>query len=137
MREANQPVAEPPNTYREQIALLRPQTDQLKLYGYLALVYLLVLLFLGALFMAMLLPLTAAFRRLAYIFTPAYHLWGRMVGAKRLPVQLAKPPTSAAIYSSISVLIWLGLVAILVRAVFFIGFCNQNVICLAGRLLLR
>ncbi len=137
MHETSQPVPESSTTYREQIALLQLQRDSLKLFGYVALLYLLVLLLLGPLFMAMLLPLTAAFRRLAYVSTPAYHLWGRMVGVKALPAQLAKPPTSVAIYSSVFVLVWLGLVAIMVRAMFFIGFCNQNLICAAGRLLLK
>ena len=127
----NQPAPEPPTTYEEQIALLRPRIGLAKLTGYLALIYLLVFVVLGAVFMAMLVPLTGAFRRLAYITTPAYHLWGRMIGVKGLPAQLAKPPTGVLIGSSVWILVWLALVAILVRFVFFLGFCSQNPICYA------
>lgn len=137
MPEVNQPAAEPPTTYQEQIALLRPHIGLAKLAGYLALVYLLTFVVLGAVFMAMLVPITGAFRRLAYISTAAYHLWGRMIGVKELPAQLAKPPIGVVIWSSIWIVAWLALVAILLRLVFFIGFCNQNVLCFAGRWLLK
>lgn len=131
------PSAEPPTSYKEQIALLRNAKGVLRLLGYLSLVYFLTVLFLGFIFMAMLLPLTLAFARLAVIFTPAYHLAGRIMGVKGLPARLASPPTWLTIYSIVWVLFQLGIAAILVRPLFFVGFCNQNLICISGHLLLK
>ncbi len=101
------------------------------------LVYLLTPLFLGLIFMAMLFPLTLAFARLQVIFTPAYHLAGRIMGVKGLPARLASPPIWLTVYSITWVLFQLGLVAILVRLLFFVGFCNQNLICMLGHLRLK
>ncbi|HEX8990577.1 MAG TPA: hypothetical protein VF784_02770 [Anaerolineales bacterium] len=131
------PSAEPPTSYRQQIVLLRNPKGWLRLLGYLSLVYFLTVLFLGFIFMAMLLPLTLAFARLAVIFTPAYHLAGRIMGVKGLPARLAIPPTWLTIYSIVWVLFQLGIAAILFRLLFFVGFCNQNLICISSHLLLK
>ena len=131
------PSAEPPTSYKEQIALLRNPKGWLRLLGYLSLVYIVTALFFGLIFMAMLFPLTLAFARLEVIFTPAYHLAGRIMGVKGLPARLASPPSWLTIYFMVWVLLQLGLVAILVRLLFFVGFCNQNMICISGRLLLK
>lgn len=133
----SEPSAEPPITYKEQVALLGNSTRQMSLLGYVALLYFLTLLLLGGIFMAMLFPLTLAFVRLACIFTPAYHLLGQILGVKGLPARLATPPTWLTIYSIIWVLFHLGIVALLIRVIFFIGFCTQNLICIFGRMLLK
>ncbi len=137
MPETNQPANEPPTTYQEQMALLRGRTGSLKLFGYYALLHFLVMLIVGFVFTFMLMPLMLAFVLLASIFAPAYHLLGRMLGVKGLPVRLAKPPAGRVIWTWVWVLFQLGLIAILFRFVFLLGFCNQNAICIAGRLLLK
>jgi hypothetical protein len=137
MSEIKQPRAEPPTTHTEHLELLRDPTGSLKWIGYYALLYVLVALILGFIFMAMLLPLTLVFASLITVYAPAHRLAGRLFGVKELPARLAKPPTRVIIREAVWVLLQLGFVAILVRSVFFIGFCNQNVICLVVRLLLK
>ena len=81
MDEMIESLVEPPTTYREQIAILWPSKRGLRMLGYFALMYVLVsLFFLGLVFMTILFTLTLAFARLMFIFTPAYHLVGRMLG---------------------------------------------------------
>ena len=129
--------AHSPTTYKEQIALLRNPKGWLRLLGYISLAYFLIGLFIGLLFMVMLFPLTLAFARLQFIFTPAYHLAGRIMGVKGLPERLARPPTWFTIYSIVWVVFQLAIVAMLVRLLFFAGFCNQNLICIFGHMLLK
>ncbi len=134
---AGGPSPEPPTSYKEQIALLRNAKGLSRIPGYVVLAYFLTTVFLGLIFMAMLLPLTLVLTRLAVIFTPAYRLYGRIVGMQGLPTRLAKPPTWLTIYSIVWVIFQLGIVAILVRLLFFVGFTDQNLIFIFGRLLQR
>ena len=123
-------AVEPPTTYREQIALLWNQKGLLRLLGYLAVVYFLTPIVLGLIFLAMLFPLTLALVRLTFVFTPVYHLAGRIMCVKGLPERLAKSPMWFLVYSIVWVVVMLAVVGFLVRMLFFSGFCNQNLICM-------
>ncbi len=129
------PSTEPPTSYKEQIALLRNSKGLLRLFGCFAVIYFLTTLFLGLIFMAMLFPLTLAFARLEVIFTPAYHLAGKIMGVQGLPAQLARPPSWLTIYSIVWIVFHLAIVAILIRLLFFAGYYNQNLIFIFVRLL--
>lgn len=132
-----QPSAEPPTTYREQVALLQYPKGWLRLFGYLAIVYFLTPIVLGLVFMMMLFPLTLALVRLSFVWTPVYHFAGRIMGLKGLPEHLAKPPTWTTIYSLVWAIVTLVIVGFCIRILFFSGFCNQNLICMLGHLPLK
>ncbi len=133
----NEPSAGPPTTYSEQIALLRNSKRWLRVFGYLGLIFLLTPVVLGFVFMMMLFPLSLAFARLAVVYTPAYHLMGRLLGVENLPQRLAKPPLWYAIYSAVYILFWLAVVAVMVRLLFSMGFLNQNLVYVMGQYLLH
>lgn len=134
----NETAAESPTAYNDQIALLRHTEGWRRLFGYIVFVFLATPFVLGFIFLMMLFPLALAFARVAALYTPAYHLLGRMLGAHGLPQRLAKPPLWFAIYSIVYILFWLGIAAICIRLLFSAGFCNQNLICLgATRLLFK
>jgi len=126
-----------PSTYKEQIALLQQSKGWLRLFGYLAALYLLTPILLGLVFMLMLFPLTVALFRLSLIFTPVYHLAGRIMGVKGLPERLARPPTCITVYSLVWAAVMLAIVAFCIRILFLTGFCNQNLICMFGPLLVK
>ncbi len=135
--ETNQPANEPPTTYQEQMAMLFSGKGIVRLLGYLVLLHFLVLFFLGFVFLAILFPLTLAFARLALIYTPAYHLLGRIMGINGMPAHLSGPSKGLAIYSWVYTAFWVGVSLVFLRLVFFAGFCNQNFLCLLSRLLLK
>ena len=130
-------MIQPPTTYREQVRLLIYPKAWLRLVGYFAIVDVLTLIILGVIFMMILLPLTLALLRLSFVWTPLYHLAGRVMGLKGLPEHLAKPPTWFMIYSLAWALGMPATVAVCIRILFFSGFCNQNLICMLGRLALK
>lgn len=132
-----QPCAQPPTTYREQIALLRDSKRLLKLLGYLAVVYFLTPIVLGLVFTMMMFPLTLALVHLGFVWTPVYHLAGRVMGVRGLPEHLAKPPTWMVIYSLAWAVVTFAIVAYCVWILFSIGFCNQNLVCMLGHLRLK
>ena len=127
-----QSTPEVPATYGEQIALLRNSTGWRRLLAYLGLVYLATPFLLGFIFLMMLMPLTLALARLATIYTPAYRLVGRMLGVQHLPERLAPPSLLLIGYSIVYILFWLVVASVCARLLFYSGFCNQNVVCLAG-----
>ncbi len=133
MPEISQPTREPPATYAEQIALLWTAKGFLRLFGFLALLSLFIVLVLGLLVMAMFVPLSVAFLQLSFVFTPAYHLMGRIMGVTGLPQHLARPPMWLMLFYWALAIIYLGAVLFLLRAIFIAGFCNQNLICLLLR----
>jgi len=130
-------ATEPPTNWREQVALLRTPKGLLKIGAYVLLAYLLTSVLLGLLFQVLLFALTLVFARLAFVFTPVYHLAGRMMGVQALPTRLAKPPTWFAIYSAVFILFWLAVVGAIVRVISIAGFCNQNLLCIIWRAPLR
>ena len=132
-----QSSTQPPTTYREQIALLRDSKGLLKLFGYLAVVYFLAPIILGLVFTMMMFPLTLALVRLGFVWTPVYHLAGRVMGVKGLPDHLAKPPTWFMIYSVVWVGVMFAIVAYCVWILLSIGFCSQNLACMLGNLRLK
>ncbi len=119
------------------MALFRNSKGILRLLGFYALLYLLVTPVLGLLFAAMLFPLMLAFLRLSFVYTPAYHVMGRIMGVSGLPERLAKPSKWLGIYSWVYVIFWVAVALLFFWPLFMIGFCNQNVICFVGRWLLK
>ncbi len=124
--------AELPTAYNDQIALLRHTEGWRRLFVYLVFLLLATPFLLGFIFLMALFPLGLAFVRIAALYTPAYHLLGRMLGVHGLPERLAKPPLWFAIYSVVYILFWLGVALICIRLLFYSGFCNQNLVCLAA-----
>ncbi len=127
--EMNQPATEPPTTWREQVALFRNAKGLLRLVVFFALLFCVAAFLLGALFQGMALALSIAFVHLMGVYTPAYHLMGRIMGLKGLPTRLAKPPTWFIFYSWLWAVFMLGIFAFIVRLLFIVGFCPQNIFC--------
>lgn len=132
-----QSSGQPPTTYREQVALLRDGHGLLRLLACLVFVYFLTPIILGFVFIMIMFPLTLALGRLIFVWTPAYHLAGRAMGLNGLPEHLAKAPGWFMLYSAAWVAVMLAIAGYFVRVLFSIGFCNQNLICLLVRYLVR
>ncbi len=131
-----EPSPEFPASWPEQLALLRNCSNWPRVIGYLALTFLLTPILLGFIFLMALFPLALAFMRLAMIYTPAYHLMGRLLGVGRLPERLAKPPAAFAAFSVIYISFWIVVAAVCIRLLFYSGFLDQNLIYIVGHTLL-
>ncbi len=104
----------------------------LRVIGYAALAFVLTPVVLGFLFMMAFFPLTLAFMRLAMIYTPAYRLVGHMLGVEPLPGRLARPPTLFVLTSVAYILFGIAVAVVCVWLLFYSGFCDQNLVCLAS-----
>ncbi len=127
-----EPPPDFPSTWREQIALFATSRRWLRVVGYTAVAFVLTPVLLGFIFMMAFFPLTLVFMRLAMIYTPAYRLVGRILGVEPLPSRLARPPTLFILTSVVYILFGIAVAVVCIRLLFYSGFCDQNLVCLAS-----
>ncbi len=125
------PAIKLPASYQGQIALLRFRNLPKLAVCYLG-IQVAAFLSLGFAFAVLCVPLTLVFAHLAFIYNPAYQLLGRLLGARNLPARLAKPPGWYLLYSIAYVTFLVAVSFGVVWILFRVGFCNQNLICLAA-----
>lgn len=96
--------------------------------GYYFRISALIIVILGILVWVTLCGILFGFLRMALIVDPAYQLARKLLLSPDLPSHLPKPPLSAILFNSVSVVVISGLFIVIgVRGLYVMGFWSQNV----------